>query len=367
MHVPEHHLPMRVILRLSGSPRSRSAGHNGPNHPNLLLRRGPRPWAALLVSITAHSLLGITLAMTGQLKHVSLPAKGILTLAGRPHTVTRVPAHLFWSGSLLVPADTQMSLAGVPRPFRLPDLLRAEQPDLRTPQAEPKSAPLVPVVHEYPAFNLLGGTVLDMVKLAVFRGFSPPALTVDTPPESTQEVMTDPEEDVGLRTLPETTVPSLSRVDHPRNGGFDVVIVQTSPEALLPEGNETMSCQPVYTVYLHVGDRQEWVLYYCAADARTVQSGNVVTLGDPRPLTAPYPRTSFLPERMPVSGTERLVFIHGLIDEKGRVRNPRVLGEKISDCEPLLEALMLWRFRPARRGPEAARVEVVLAVPSRRS
>lgn len=157
------------------------------------------------------------------------------------------------------------------------------------------------------------------------------------------------------------------RMTHPANGRFDMVVVQADVADLLPPSAAVMAGQPVYTVYLQVGDSKEWVLHFCAADMTTVQSGSVVKLGDPRPLAPPYPRLTILPSQIPPSEA-KVILVHGLIDETGTMRSLRVLGGEGSGerAEHLLAALAQWQFRPARRGADAARVEVLLAVPTTR-
>ena len=151
-------------------------------------------------------------------------------------------------------------------------------------------------------------------------------------------------------------------VVHPPNGRFDIVVIQSSPDESLPPG--MLSGKPVYTVYLHVGDSKQWVMHFSATKSSPVQRGGVVQLPDPRPLTAPYPRMTVLPEE-PVNGPGPYVLVHGVVDESGSLQNLEIVGAIQSSKSSLLQALSRWRFQPARRAESSERIEMVLAIPIR--
>ncbi len=160
---------------------------------------------------------------------------------------------------------------------------------------------------------------------------------------------------------PEKAAPGLN---HPSNGRFDIVIMQSSAEDSLPSG--ALGGKPVYTVYLQVGDTADWIMHYCASNSLIVQKGSVVQLPDPRPLNAPYPRLTFRPAEV-VTGPSPYVLVHGTIDEGGSLQNLKVIGPVQSDRSSLLAALSKWRFRPATRGESPEKVEIVLAIPVHKS
>jgi len=160
--------------------------------------------------------------------------------------------------------------------------------------------------------------------------------------------------------------PAAGRIDHPPNGRFDMIVLQPSLEDILPETTGLMKDKPVYSVYLQVGDTKEWILHYCAAGAEVTQQDAVIQLPDPRPLSAPYPRITFRPTA-PLSGEASYVLISGFIDETGVFRNLRVLSQSRTDVSALLSELERWRFRPAFRGLVAASVEIVLAIPVKKT
>ncbi|HUS07857.1 MAG TPA: hypothetical protein VMZ52_16255, partial [Bryobacteraceae bacterium] len=149
-------------------------------------------------------------------------------------------------------------------------------------------------------------------------------------------------------------------LEHPTNGRFDIVVMQTSMDESLPPG--LLTGKPVYTVYLQVGDSKEWTMHYCAAETAAIQRGAVVQLPDPRPLNAPYPRLTFRPGE-PITGSGPYVLIRGIVDETGSLQNLQVIGTIASGRASLLDALSKWKFRPATRAGTPARVEMVLSIP----
>ena len=150
------------------------------------------------------------------------------------------------------------------------------------------------------------------------------------------------------------------------NGLFDVVVVQTTLDESTPGSANLLQGRPIYTVYLQVGDTKDWILHYCAKDSAVVQRGAVVQLPDPRPIKAPYPRYTYRPAE-PLTGPSAYILVHGLIDEAGALQNLKVVGPIQSGESSLLAALGRWKFRPATRGEAPEPVEMVLAIPIRKT
>ncbi len=171
---------------------------------------------------------------------------------------------------------------------------------------------------------------------------------------------------LGLLTppsLPDTAV----RMIHPVNGVFDVVVVQSSPSEAFPQNSASLSGRPVYTVYLQVGSAKEWILQYCVPNGMSgpIQAGNIVKLGNPTPLAAPYPVTTLRPPGDWRKGNGYLL-VHGFLDTAGRFRDLSVVADPdnaSNQGESLLEYLAQWEFRPALQDGRPVLVEVVLAVP----
>jgi hypothetical protein len=156
------------------------------------------------------------------------------------------------------------------------------------------------------------------------------------------------------------------RVLHPAGGVFDVVVVQTSNSEAFSAGADALSGRPIYTVYLQVGAPKEWIMEYCLPNmAGAVQTGGIVNLGNPEPVTAPYPTVTVRPPEDWRHGSDYLL-VHGFLDENGRLRDMKILAsqnpqEALTDA--VLQYLPYWEFRPAVVDGHPVKVEVILAVP----
>ncbi len=151
------------------------------------------------------------------------------------------------------------------------------------------------------------------------------------------------------------------RVIHPENGVFDIVLVQPSPDEALPK---LLSGRPIYTVYLRVGAEREWVLHYCVPGGREYRvgaGGNVVQLGNPAPVKAPYPKSTVIPSSM---GRTTRLMLHGRLAAEGVLRGLEpVITEQKQLADALIPYLEQWEFRPATRGGRPMELEVVLMIP----
>jgi hypothetical protein len=156
------------------------------------------------------------------------------------------------------------------------------------------------------------------------------------------------------------------RVIHPSNGVFDVVVVQSSASETFPDRADALSGRPIYTVYLQVGAPKEWILQYCVPNmAGPMQSGSIVTLGNPESVGAPYPTVTVRPPEDWSHGTDYLL-VHGFLDESGRFREMKILQSSqpaSPTSDALLQYLAYWEFRPALQDGRPVKIEVILAVP----
>jgi hypothetical protein len=390
---------MRVILLRLSIPEHDSAGNPDPV---FLLPDRARRWPSVVVSAILHGVvLLIAAAVADVMRSDYLPEAPMN--AGR-QVMIRIPARLFLvklpprskpdppARSHHGPSPEYSESVKKPVRFRLPELRQAKSSEGEIILLQPEYAldlrPELPV--NMPAAVLWSGTPALSAKPFVAPGHPEPARAVTVmmdEPELNMRASTAKLPDFAMRgtagiEIPKSPVPAQAdpvavipgglnagrtsgRVDHPPDGQFDMVVTQTSLAELFPESNLVMGGRPIYTVYLQVGDSKEWILHYSAMDSRTVQTGSVVKLGDPRPLAAPYPQVTFLPGSIPSAPTGNFVFVHGLIDETGKLKNLRVIGQKITEPETFLATLMQWNFRPAHRGPDAAAVEILLVIPAR--
>jgi hypothetical protein len=156
------------------------------------------------------------------------------------------------------------------------------------------------------------------------------------------------------------------RVLHPAGGVFDVVVVQTSNSEAFSAGADALSGRPIYTVYLQVGAPKEWIMEYCLPNiSGPAQTGSIVSLGNPEPITAPYPTVTVRPPEDWRHGSDYLL-VHGFLDENGRLRDMKIIASE-NPQQPLTDAVLqylpYWEFRPAVVDGHPVKVEVILAVP----
>ncbi len=157
---------------------------------------------------------------------------------------------------------------------------------------------------------------------------------------------------------------SATRMLNPSNGVFDVVVQSSGLEGFA-ESAGILSGKPVYSVYLRVGGKREWILQYCipASDATPAETGGrIIKLSAPKRLLAPYPLVTYRPPER--RNGARFLMVHGFITAQGRFEDLRVLGGRDSWYAAVaLEALSRWEFRPAILERQPARVEVLVAIP----
>lgn len=149
----------------------------------------------------------------------------------------------------------------------------------------------------------------------------------------------------------------------PKDGKFDVVVVESAFPEALSDLAKRLSGRPVYTAYLDVGAGREWTLHYCLAEKRpeAQQSSMVVTLEDPPPLHAPYIQRAELPPAEEWKSSRYQVF-HGYLTAGGKLE--RVTGVRAGlRAENLLKSFSRWEFRPATRSRAPVEIEVLLVIP----
>jgi hypothetical protein len=155
------------------------------------------------------------------------------------------------------------------------------------------------------------------------------------------------------------------RVAHPVNGNFDVVILQSVSRDDLPDVGGTLSGNPVYTVYLKVGDEREWLLEYCIPSNVTRTSPYQVNIDDSGAVSAPYPVTTVIPKNVVELPHPKHIVLHGLLSAAGvfrEITGPDAESPLVREVLPLLRE---WQFRPALRDRVPVEVEVLLIIPAR--
>jgi len=126
-----------------------------------------------------------------------------------------------------------------------------------------------------------------------------------------------------------------------------------------------LSGKPIYSVYLSVGAPKDWILQYCIpfGEGNSAEaSGAVIKLGNPSPLTAPFPRVTFRPFFDHRPGT--YLMLHGFITAEGKFQDLKLLGAGDPRSTAVVIAILnRWEFRPATQDGRPVRVEILLAIP----
>ena len=195
-----------------------------------------------------------------------------------------------------------------------------------------------------------------------------PAVTTASNSAATAAHDTAPESARAAETAPAAAAPDpgVIRVNHPANGNFDVVILQSATRDDLPNVGTSLSGNPVYTVYLNVGDKREWLLEYCVPQSGKQAAGVYqVNIDDSGVVAAPYPVATAIPEKILELQRSRHIALHGVLSATGVFRNvtaPDMDDPLVREVLPLLSQ---WRFRPALRDKVPVEVEVLLIIPAR--
>lgn len=164
---------------------------------------------------------------------------------------------------------------------------------------------------------------------------------------------------------PSKPVPLLKRLVRPREGGYEIAIVQ-SGGGVVPGSAGLLKGRPVYSVYIPVGAGKEWILQYClpTEEGRGAAPSQVVQLGNVAPIAAPYAFTILGPVVRFLAGA-RYGFIHGFVNASGRFEHLTEASEPVMDnLDAILEALEQWEFRPAMKDGVPTVVEVLLCIPN---
>ena len=162
-----------------------------------------------------------------------------------------------------------------------------------------------------------------------------------------------------------STSAGVIRMANPVNGNFDVVILQSVARDDMPDIGGALSGNPVYTVYLKVGDEREWLLEYCIPSNVTRSSPYQVNIDDSGAVSAPYPVTTVIPKNVVDLPHPKHIVLHGLLSIAGvfrEITGPDTDSPLVREVLPLLRE---WQFRPALRDRVPVEVEVLLIIPAR--
>jgi len=134
----------------------------------------------------------------------------------------------------------------------------------------------------------------------------------------------------------------------------------SAPEEAFPESAGMLSGRLVYTVYLRIRPRRDWILQYCLP--RAAPQGDTGR-GSTARLEAPYAVVMLRPEVSFESDDEH-VFVRGQINDLGEFEKLEQVGDAVvANKEFLLSTLRKWEFRPASRDGKPVPVETLLIIP----
>jgi hypothetical protein len=156
---------------------------------------------------------------------------------------------------------------------------------------------------------------------------------------------------------------NVTRINHPVNGNFDVVITQAAVREDIPDLAGMLSGTPVYSVYLQVGDRKEWLLEYCVPPREAVQSNPyMVNIDDEGTITPPYPISTAVPS---VGQAQQLnhIVLRGRLTAAGDLKIAKASDPNNAFVTHLLALVSEWRFRPALRNKRPIDVDFILVIP----
>ena len=200
-------------------------------------------------------------------------------------------------------------------------------------------------------------------------------------PGVTQPGVTQPGVNQPGVTQPGTRVPAVvgprppssqpegtARIEMPRNGNYEVVVTQNA--GVIPGSADFLRGRPVYSVYLHAGDKKDWILQYClpASDEAPRKNSVVIRLGDAAPVGGPYAVVMLRPAVTFAAPDIRYAMVHGFINTDGHFEQLNEVGDRaLRNMPELLQALAGWEFRPATKDGVPIMVEVLLCIPNIRT
>jgi len=167
------------------------------------------------------------------------------------------------------------------------------------------------------------------------------------------------------RSLPAAdAAPAVTRIQHPTNGKFDVVIMHSAASDGLPDITGMLSGNPIYTVYLAVGDRREWLMEYCLpSHGATSSNPYQITIDDSGALLPPYPISTVIPNSILGQPHSRHIVLRGVLTAAGSFTDLKPADLNNPIARQVLPLLAQWRFRPAFRDKVPVDVEVLLVIP----
>jgi hypothetical protein len=142
--------------------------------------------------------------------------------------------------------------------------------------------------------------------------------------------------------------------------------MQSSARDDLLDTGGMLSGNPVYTVYLRVGDSKEWLMEYCVPARENARNNAYeVYVGDATPVTAPFPISTVVPNSvLGQTAREKNIIFHGYLTTAGDFRAMDSRDQSTA-ARQIASLLAQWKFRPALKDKVPTEVEILLVVPAR--
>ncbi len=165
----------------------------------------------------------------------------------------------------------------------------------------------------------------------------------------------------GSSDVSTSAIPGTTKLVLPKEGRFGVVITGAASSGPYAESIGVLSGKIVYTVYLRVGLRKNWILQYCLPNGAEQQ---LRKKGTATPIQAPWPFLMLRPDSL-ATGNADYVILHGDISAEGHFEHlGLVFPSELEQKDLLLRSLKNWEFRPASRDGVPTAVEFLLIIPS---
>lgn len=164
----------------------------------------------------------------------------------------------------------------------------------------------------------------------------------------------------GSSTGPGERLPGVTRINQAKTGKFGVVVLGSADSTRYPEGSGALSGKIVYTVYLRLGLRKNWILQYSLPN---VKENSGAAKGSLNPVEAPWPFLIERPDQWSASDPE-YIMLHGIVTPAGRFDQlAMIFPNEFERKDLLLSSLKLWEFRPASQDGIPKAIEVLLIIP----
>lgn len=154
------------------------------------------------------------------------------------------------------------------------------------------------------------------------------------------------------------------RILLPKDGKFGAVVMGSSSTGPYTEAQGALSGKILYTVYLRVGLKKNWILQYGlpkSAEAAAAPRGGTANLEAPWPYLLVTPHYSALLD-------QQYIILRGTLNTAGRLEQLKLITPSDYGGRELLEStLQIWQFRPAKKDGEDTAVEVLLIIPRQES